>query len=148
MSNPGRGATAIKHPEEYALRHNVRRDIIRAIALDLTRFQESFVELGFITQQNASGIMSKMGITAERKAGELFQSFEWKLDSSQNRQITFEDFVSIFAVEEATRELAEKILGNYGNQSGVQNFWPCCKVQAEPLMLDTLQALFSKKCML
>ena len=101
-------------PEKYALRHNVRVDIITAISQNLGNFQQSFVQLGVITSTNASGIVGTMGLTDFQKADKLFQSFEAGLSSSKRRQTKFEDFVGILASEAATTDLAERIIENYG----------------------------------
>ena len=101
-------------PEKYALRQNVRVDIITAISQNLGNFQQSFVQLGVITSTNASGIVGTTGLTDFQKADKLFQSFEAGLSSSKRRQSKFEDFVGILASEAATTDLAERIMENYG----------------------------------
>ena len=101
-------------PEKYALRHNVRLDIITAITQSLSSFRESFVQCGFITAQAAEDIMSISGIPRIDKASRIFQSLEGQLDTSRNPVGVLERFLTLLAEEEATKDLAKRIVENYG----------------------------------
>ena len=101
-------------PEKYALRHNVRVDIVTAISQDLSSFRESFVQCGFIAARAADNIMSIGGIPNMEKASRLFQSLEGQLDTSRNPVTVLESFLNLLTAEEATRNLAKRIVENYG----------------------------------
>ena len=58
--------------------------------------------------------MSIGGISNREKASQIFQSLEGKLDTSQNPLSVLKDFLRIMAMEEATKDLAKRIVENYG----------------------------------
>ena len=54
------------------------------------------------------------GISNMEKASRLFQSLEGQLDTSRNPVTVLESFLNLLAAEEATRNLAKRIVENYG----------------------------------
>ena len=54
------------------------------------------------------------GISNTDKASRLFQSVEGQLDTGRNPVTVLESFLSMLAAEEATRNLAKRIVENYG----------------------------------
>lgn len=101
-------------PEKFALRDNIRVDILNAISCDLSSFQGEFVQNGFITSTGAGNIMSTTGLSNADKANRLFQSLEGQLNSSRDPPKIFECFVGMLVADKANEELATRIIENYG----------------------------------
>ena len=54
------------------------------------------------------------GITNMNKASQLFQSLEGQLDTSPDPLSVLERFLKLLTAEEATKNLAKRIVENYG----------------------------------
>ena len=95
--------------ESFAIReHNSL--IVDTISTDLNYFSQKFVEKGFITRDTNSDIRGMYGVGEREKASRLLDSALNSLKISKEKSKWFHEFLSIFSVKPAYRDLAERMM--------------------------------------
>ena len=87
------------------------------ISSDLGHFSRKFVEKGFITREMNSDIRGMYGVGVREKASRLLDSALNSLKISKEKSKWFHEFLSIFSVEPAYSDLAERIMETYSGMS-------------------------------
>ena len=97
--------------ETAIIRHHSH--IVRTISHDLDHFSAKFVEKGFVTSDVSSDIRSIHGVGNGVKATRLLDSILNNMKISRNKPKWFHEFISIFSMEAAYRDLAERMMETY-----------------------------------
>ena len=97
-------------PEKYALRIHLT-DITDVVELNMDRIGTSLVQKKFITAHQLRNIA---GPTPASRAGSLMRCVESKIDTSDNREKWFEEFVLILANDTTADDLVKKLSNALG----------------------------------
>ena len=92
--------------EIVVIRHH-RTHIVRTISHDLDHFSGNFVEKCFVARDVSRNIKSMHAVGNTEKASQLLDAVIDNLEISKDKQKRFYEFISIFSVEPAYRELAD-----------------------------------------